>query len=225
MGILSIVNRSENWKTARHFIRLDAEARVRLVQRLGKTAGPAGGQVRLELFWRGMRDYLHSRSGSGKKWEEDLARRYDRLFPELRRDIDGFDGGTRFARLRPGNYDISCQENVRALFSNLRNTEIDVVIEAPGHLFIGEAKHESILRGNGRNVLVHQFVRQYVMARILVELIAEDNDDKVMKVVPFIVADEKNLRKVRRRTQVRFMMRKGWLSEENILSWNEIPSA
>ena len=212
--------------TARHFTRLDDRARVRLVQRLGKTVGPSSDRVRLELFWRGMRDYLHSKSGGGKHWEEDLARRYDRLFPDFRRDIEGFDGGSRFARLRPRNYDISCQGHVRALYSNLRNTEIDVVIEAPGHLFIGEAKHESILRGNGRNVLVHQLIRQYVMARILVELIGEDcRNDKAMKVVPFIVADKENLKSVKKRTQVRFMIWKGWLAEENILSWNEIPTA
>ena len=64
------------------------------------------------------------------------------------------------------------------------------------------------------------------MARILVELIGEDcGNDKAMKVVPFIVADKENLKSVKKRTQVRFMIWKGWLAEENILSWNEIPTS
>ena len=201
-------------------------ARVNLVQRLGKLSRPPSHKVRLELYWRGMRDYMHCKSRSRGQWEEDLARRYVRLFPGLRWRIESFEGVSRFAPLKDGNYEADSQKHKRALYSNLRNTEIDVVIEAPGHLFIGEAKHESILRGNGRNVLVHQLVRQYMMARILVELIAEDGHGETpVKVVPFVIANEGNLDTVRRRTQVDFMIREGWLYEENLLSWEKIATA
>ena len=230
MGILGIENRSENWKTAQHFAPLREGAydmaRVNLVQRLGRIFRPPSDKVRLELYWRGMRDYLHCKPRSRGQCEGDLARLYARLFPDLRRRIESFEGVSRFARLKDGNYEASSPEHRRALHSNLRNTEIDMVLEAPGHLFIGEAKHESILRGSGRNVLVHQLLRQYVMARILVELIAEDEHaDTLVKVVPFIVADEGKLDTVRKRAQVDFMIREGWLDEENILSWEKIVTA
>ncbi len=170
-----------------------------------------------------MRDYIHGKPRSRECWEEDLAQRYDRLFPNLRQHIGDFNRASRFAPLRPRNYDASCPQHKRALYSNLRNTEIDVVLESPGHLFIGEAKHESILKGNGRNVLVHQLIRQYVMASILVELFTESHQDRTaIRVVPFIVADKENLQRVRGRTQVSFMIHEGWLDSENILSWQDI---
>ena len=64
---------------------------------------------------------------------------------------------------------MSTKEGMTKLYNNLRETEIDVVLETPKYLFIGEAKGETDLRGNGYRVLVHQLIRQYVMARILVD--------------------------------------------------------
>ncbi len=85
------------------------------------------------------------------------------------------------------------------------------MIETPNHLFIGEAKHESNFGANSDLVLVHQLVRQYVMARILVEL------RKCKKeVVPFVVGGSKN------NHQVQFMICQGWMVEDNILRWNDI---
>ena len=68
---------------------------------------------------------------------------------------------------------------------------------------------------NGDLVLVHQLIRQYVMASILVDRLECDK-----KVVPFVVGND--VGSLRRAIQVKFMCCQGWLSEENILSWDEI---
>ena len=47
--------------------------------------------------------------------------------------------------------------------NSLLGTEVDVVLETPKHLFIGEVKHESTFEADGKLVLVHQLMRQYVM--------------------------------------------------------------
>ena len=65
-GILGINNRTENWKTARYFAPFFAneEARLRLATRLGAPDGTKAGDVRIELFWYGMRDWVHCNGGS-----------------------------------------------------------------------------------------------------------------------------------------------------------------
>ena len=80
---------------------------------------------------------------------------------------------------------------------------------------IGEMKHESRLGGNGDLILVHQLIRQYVMARILVELTRSGKD-----VIPFVVADDPN--QMKRTYQVEFMVEKGWMKERNVLKWQDI---
>ena len=59
--------------------------------------------------------------------------------------------------------------------------------------------------------LVHQLIRQYVMARILVDLVGYEK-----KVVPFAVGGS------RRQEQVGFMLHKGWMEESNLLSWSDV---
>ena len=101
------------------------------------------------------------------------------------------------------------------LRNNLVNTEIDIVLESPNSLFIGEAKHEMSFGADGTLVLVHQLIRQYVVARILVDRLECDKE-----VVPFVVGDDtKQLRKSR---QVGFMIRQGWMKERNILEWRDV---
>lgn len=58
-----------------------------------------------------------------------------------------------------------CEEN---LYNNLLNTEIDIVLQTDTHLCIGEAKSSQKLDATSTHVLMHQLIRQYVMARILV---------------------------------------------------------
>ena len=58
MTILGIENRTENWKTAVYFSPLFDGKGGRLIERLGESPMPQLDDVRLELFWKGMRDLL-----------------------------------------------------------------------------------------------------------------------------------------------------------------------
>ena len=59
--------------------------------------------------------------------------------------------------------------------------------------------------------LVHQLIRQYVMATILVDILASDK-----KVVPFVVGGS------RRSLQVDFLVKQGWLNPNNVLEWKDV---
>ncbi len=209
MAILGITNRTENWKTASAFAPLLGGASVRLARRLlGGEAALERGDVRLELFWRGIRDYMHSLRGT-KPSDVDFAERYDRLFRDLRSRVERFGG---FRTLTRENY---TSANRSRLASNLRNTEIDIVLESPTHLFIGEAKHEMSFHSSSRDVLTHQLIRQYVTARMLLDLLGAEKE-----IVPFVVGDSTaNLGNQR---QVQFMIEHYGLRRENVLEWSDI---
>ena len=218
MSILGIANRTENWKTAENFAPLIADAglRLKLVQRLGEPDGTSPGEVEIELFWKGMRDHFKAtgrRMKSDGSDAKDLAEIYNRLFPNLRQEI-GESG--LFASLKDRNYDASGQDGIKKLRDNVCNTEIDLVLESPTRLFIGEVKSESTLGANGNLVLVHQLVRQYVTARILVDLLGCDKE-----VIPFVIADDTE--KLNRTHQVKFMIQQCWMKQENVLGWDEVP--
>ena len=207
MGILKIENRTENWKTACVFTPLfrDAEGRNRLAARLlGK---PVKSEVSLELFWFGMRDHVHERPEAGDP--DDLAERYDRLFPDLRKQIEDFG---QFNKLAERHYAVADKAK---LASNLLHTEIDIVLESQRHLFIGEAKHESDFGADGRNVLVHQLVRQYVTAAILLDLKGSKK-----QIVPFVVREDKD--QLRRIKQVQFMTAHLGMRRDNVLCWDDV---
>lgn len=212
MGILGITNRTENWKTARYFSPFftNQSARTRLAERLLPSASSPPSEVKLELYWKGMRDYLHEhkKKDDGQVFS-DL---YQRLFPDLRSKVCSTDG-LRCPDCK--NYDSSTGDGGE-LRNNLVNTEIDIVLESKTHLFIGEAKHESRFGADGNLVLVHQLIRQYVMARILVEL--QGADDK--ELVPFVVWDKPQ--RGQDPYQLKFMIKQGWLDNRNILSWAEV---
>ena len=220
MAILGITNRTENWKTARHFAPIFGANSVRLARRLlgdeEERAKLQPGDVRLELFWYGMRDYL-SDADLGVTAEEDgLAYHYRSLFDksvDLRAKADKFAVEPKgFLKLKPKNYDSSQTKSLR---NNLRNTEVDIVVESPTHLFIGEAKHESTFGASGGDVLTHQLVRQYVMARILIEM-----QGAFRRVVPFVVGNHATA--LLKNSQVRFMIKQNWMQEENVLEWSDI---
>ena len=226
MGILGITNRTENWKTAKHFYGLDGEAKSKLVRRLlGEPEWTPSGDIQVELFWYGMRDYIKLLRNKGKPepTSERFAVQYNCLFSTLRGRIEKVD---KFNTLKTCNYDVSKQERKDTLYTNLANTEIDVVLETPDHLFIGEAKSETTFRPTGKWVLMHQLIRQYVMARILVACRKSDGYAK-KKVIPFVVGDSPaqlkeshpNLKHVH---QLSFMLDQCWLNEENVLSWQDI---
>ena len=229
MSILGINNRTENWKTAYEFAPFfrDGNACAKLARTLEEGGSPTGNEVKIELFWKGMRDYVDK---VGKPKEHELQDKcikayYEtELFCGLRDDIQKFNKiGTKNALRIPNawNYD-PCkvepkpgQTGEGALFNNLRNTEVDIVLETPGHLFIGEAKDESVLGGSGPLVLVHQLIRQYVTARILLRVMGSEKE-----IVPFLVVADNDYMK--RTGQVQFMISQEWLKKKNVLTWADI---
>lgn len=221
MPILGINNRTENWKTAYEFAPFfrDGNACTRLARTLDEGESPTGNEVKIELFWKGMRDYVDK---VGKDNEDAFkikcAKKYKELFSPLRSEIEEFNEGSPRNSLRlvnDINYDPSQETGEKGLWDNLYNTEIDIVLETPNNLFIGEAKGEMGLGTGGKNVLVHQLIRQFVMANILLHLMGKETK----KVVPFlVVADDDHIKKT---GQVRFMIehRDNWLKEKNVLTW------
>ncbi len=241
MSILGIDNRTENWKTALYFSPMFRGGASRLAERLGEPDETGTVEAHLELFWYGMRDYLDKCVETKESVVEDFAQRYRRLFPNLREKIEEFQSekGLKLQLPNQWNYDVSTKEGTtkpgvnprEKLYDNLRHTEIDVVLETPNRLIIGEAKGVTDLRGKGSWVLVHQLIRQYVMARILVDRRESDGFAK-KEVVPFVVRNDPKRReqaqvvrndpKRREQAQVSFMVKQGWLEPENILDWDHI---
>ena len=87
-------------------------------------------------------------------------------------------------------------------------------------LFIGEAKLESALGSDSDHVLVHQLIRQYVMARILFDVLVNRAVYDSREVVPFVVVEDADY--TRRTSQIRFMVDQKWLRPENVLSWHGV---
>lgn len=213
MGILGIENRTENWRTASVLSPLveKPSARVSLASRLVGSAERLGDDIEFELFWRGMRDYVKN-LGEGRYMDrmdqKGIFEYYVRCFGDLREKIERFYG---FRGLDPHNY-VADNEYKNKLYSNLLHTEVDIVLQTSQHLCIGEAKCGQSLGANSKHVLVHQLVRQYVMAKILVKLKGGNE-----KVVPFVVGDCRD--KLFKTSQVKFMIEMSYLSDKNVLSW------
>ncbi len=230
-GILGIENRTENWKTARTFARMYPENVASLANSLLKPYGTSSdlnsriiepGEARLELFWKGIRDYLHAQKAKRRELMDRFASLYNHAFEGLYDQFKSFcetsdDAPAKQALrfLSSQNYSVSDGASKEGLFNNLRNTEFDIIIESPNHLFIGEAKGEMGLGAQGNLVLVHQLIRQFVTARVLL-----DHLNETKTIVPFIVWDRPDSK--RRDVQVRFMIDQCWLKKENILSWSRV---
>ena len=218
--VLGIRNRTENWKTAHCFAPLFGVGAVCLAQRLAPDRRWDAAQLKLELYWKGMRDHFAERV-AGQEAKEAEKRKiqglYTKRFGRLRDDVERYAHSKRFQALKRWNYDGTKTEE---LFNNLYNTEIDVVLETPEHLFIGEAKHETGFHANSSLVLVHQLIRQYVMATVLVNL---RNDPRT--VVPFLVTDvQLGQGKRRLPNQVQFLLERKWLTKNRMLTWCDIKS-
>ena len=203
-----IENRTENWKTARTFAPYDGSSASRLAAHLAKSSVSEVGNAHLELFWYGMRDFMASQNGkSDTDWEEEIVRIYCSHFSKLREWIMGFDKFRR-EKLCEKSYN---KRETNEIYKNLKNTEIDIVVETDGHLFIGEAKYKESPNSSTKYVLVHQLIRQYVMATVLKELCNSGKD-----IVPFVVGVSSN------HSQVEFMIERDWLKKENVLRWDDI---
>ena len=212
MIVASIKNRTENWKTAKTFVPLKNSGLYRLARILGEEEAAPQDQIRMQLFWKGMRDHRHQDREPYS--EEGIAERFNRLFPNLRDDVAGHvdRNGRKFEILKPDNYLADTEDRRKRLLSNLLHTEIDIVAESKTRLFIGEAKNEMGLDANRELILVHQLIRQYVMAKILLEILG-----CCKNIVPFVVVGTK------RNLQVDFLIRnKDWLKESNVLEWKSI---
>lgn len=200
-----IENRTENWKTARAFAPYYGSKALPLAQRLAKPFGETAKVAHLELFWNGMRDFIAGQNEDSDKLKDEVKRIYNLRFPTLREDICNFG---EFKKLDAKNYSA---DDKMGLYNNLIHTEIDIVIESEKFLFIGEAKGETDLHSSGSHVLVHQLVRQYVMATVLKDLCRS-----YKSIVPFVVGVNRNQR------QVKFMIKEKWLKKENVLGWEHI---
>ena len=212
MSILGINNRTENWKTAETFLGLSNDNIAGLAARIVGQGQSVKKPATLELFWHGARDYIHGKHGA---WKNVFAQEYQSVFGNLARELENYAG---FRKLNAWNYDVSREERKQGLYDNLVGTEIDIVIETSNHLLIGEAKDETdSFNTDGNYVLVHQLVRQYVMAQILVNLTCPSK-----KVVPFIVGSTQGLPRMKQRDQFKFMVARGWLKKDNVLTWDDI---
>ena len=227
--VLIIENRTENWKTARCLSpffgeRAAALARRRaLARRLGESLATPAADVTIELFWKGVRDWLARCTERKKERKAQLVRSYRKRFCNLRHEVQQYGC---FRKLEPGNYEVLSADQEKQLVANLVNTEIDIVLETPTHLFIGEAKYKSGFHASGKLILVHQLVRQYVMAKVLVDVLPCHRE-----VVPFVVtegvqrqtrsdrnADEPGLRS----RQVQFLIQRCWMQPCNCLTWDDL---
>ena len=223
MSILGITNRTENWMTASYFAPLSRMGILRLAKHLGESSETVPGDVHLELFWRGVRDYISQVNQTASNHYNDFASRYNRLFgpkgavADLRKQVEEFrhSEGLVFSDLHEHNYVVSTDDQIRQLGSNVFNTEIDVVLESPKSLFVGEAKHESSLGSEGSLVLVHQLVRQYVAAKILLDILGQTK-----QVVPFVIWNMSSSQRMP--VQVEFMIGQGWLQPDHVLEWGDI---
>lgn len=241
MGILNITNRTENWKTAEIFCRLSGKEQRAFVNSLSIKSGNYAKRVNMELFWRGVRDYRHGlvkkamkQEDEGRDWNEiaqevdenlslEFWNSYRYCFGELGENVCEWPGlNCPDAKMNYGtseDYRNSKDQDLRQLlYSNLVNTELDIVFETADHLFIGEAKHESNFGTDGNLVLVHQLIRQYVTAKLLIE-VQRDNGESTKEVIPFLVVDDVEWAK--RTKQVKFMQSRKWLCEKNIVAWPE----
>ena len=219
MSILDINNRTENWKTAYEFAPFfrDGTACAKLARTLDEGDSPTGNEVKIELFWKGMRDYKHQTGITDEELCEKCVRAYGKEpFHNLRERIEKFNSeNPSRVHMKAENYDVSEVGHEGGLLNNLLNTEIDIVLETPNNLFIGEAKGEMRLGTDGKNVLVHQLIRQYVATRILIDVMEMEKG-----IVPFLVVADADSTK--NTGQVQFMTGQGWLKKENVLTWGDI---
>ena len=114
MTILEIRNRTENWKTAAYFSPLFDGKSVGLAERLGEESRLYSQDVKLELFWKGMRDLLHQTGAKRRSMQQTFAEDYTRLFPDLRENIQDFG---EFRKLLTDNY-ATCTDGQQAKLTN-----------------------------------------------------------------------------------------------------------
>ena len=224
MGILGIDNRTENWKTAKEFCDLSDEGVLKLAGHLASTSTDDLGELKMELFWKGVRDWLKRQAvGREKQAREELWNSYIANFSRLRSEICLVRSRRTEPKIRgleDDNYATHGEATKNKLINNLRNTEFDIVLQLREFLFIGEAKQEATFHASSRFVLVHQLVRQFVTARVLLDVTGNNKT-----LVPFVVGNRRahllNTSQVRLMTKLRIEDGDGlWMREDNVLTWD-----
>ncbi|WP_420065100.1 hypothetical protein [Pectobacterium colocasium] len=215
--ILGIKNRTENWTTVNNLFDLKNKKLISYLMRNNDDESEPfddGVQARLELFWYGYRDYLFDNSINLNTINTNaIYERFLRLFPDLQGNVLKFQNGNRRClRVEEAvNYSFQREDAPLRLFQNIRHTEIDIVIETRNKLYIGEVKDSQTFGADGRLFLPHQLLRQYIMARILIDELGRNLD-----VVPFIISNSENTRK---NGQIQLMVNLGYLDMKNVFTW------
>nr|WP_321269664.1 hypothetical protein [uncultured Tolumonas sp.] len=218
--IFNIENRTENWLCAQHFVPLANSDKLnqfalQLIQNHQENTVENERNFNLELFWYGFRDFLHKNHITNL--DEKITAYYNNNYSDLQSLIVN---SKVLLNVESDNYKLT-SGNFKKLFTNLKNTEIDIVIANNNYLLIGEAKHTQTFGSNGKNVLTHQLIRQYVMCSILAELIKQIDDfEHNIIVIPFIICNDKD--EALKNNQVKFMLEQKWLNQNNILNWLDI---
>ena len=88
--VLGIENRTENSKTARSLVPFFGDRAARLAGRLGEPQTTPAADVKLELYWKGVRDWLAG--GNKGEAEDQLLKSCRRLFPDIRKQIKRYGG-------------------------------------------------------------------------------------------------------------------------------------
>jgi hypothetical protein len=84
-------------------------------------------------------------------------------------------------------------------------------------MLIGEVKHTQTFGADSKLIIVHQLVRQYIMASILAEELSQHKNEKCI-VIPFVIADSNAIKT----GQVKLLQYLGWLNINNLLPWSFI---
>lgn len=220
--ILGIKNRTENWTTVKNLFSVRNKKIIEyLMGKNGDNSDPFddGSEARLELFWYGYRDYIYGKNINRHSADHNaIYARFLRLFPGLQERILAFKGDSnKYLRVeKMANYSLGREDAPLRLFQNIRHTEIDIVIETRNKLYIGEVKDSQKFGAHGGLFLPHQLLRQYIMARILIDELGKDLD-----VVPFIISN--NSVETKKNGQVKLMGSLSYLDiDSNVFTWHDI---
>lgn len=224
--MLQIQNRSENWRLAKAFINGGGVLLARSISDrvLSNSQHRSNTKdIEYELFWTGYRDYCDN--VEDKLRNPELGNRalhfYTEHFNNLYENIEEYNQNNSPSleiEREKNNYTVN-RETLGDFLKNLYYTEIDIVIRIENFLLIGEVKHTQTFGSKSEHVLVHQLVRQYVMASILTKELSE-RDNTAYTVVPFIIANN-----IERNGQVRLLESLGWLHRDNIIPWESIENS
>ncbi|NLW91363.1 MAG: hypothetical protein GXY34_07155 [Syntrophomonadaceae bacterium] len=215
MDILGIRNRTENWKTAQTFLKLMYEGKLNSFLGLLVKDIISEDEIKMELFWKGVRDYRYQ-EGISLDFKERFTEAYIEHFGDLKSRLRD-KTVKRVYGLTDKNYDTTYINDSNFL-TNIQNQEIDIVLETDHHFFIGEAKYEvNNFNYNSQCFLSHQLLRQYITTKILL------HDKKINKeIIQFVVCDGSIVENMKNNYQVRFLKKYYDFDTERIVSWDAI---